>query len=110
MNGEEREQWISDQKENSLFRGGGDTSQSDRMLQYGGVNKIYTAKQARLITAARTWDKAMGLDVFSGLCTAVELSQMAVDAQARQDFMKVAIEQWQGKINAKKPTIGSVLG
>ncbi len=102
--------WKADQAGNTLFRGGGDGSQADRMLQYGGINKTLGDKQARLIIAARFWDTANPeIRLLGGLCAAVEVAQMAVGAQARREFMKVAIEQWQGKIEAKKPSMGKSL-
>lgn len=94
--------WIAEQKKNKLFRGGGRGNDADRMLEIGGINKSSDKNQTMKIIAARTINATLGITCISELCDMVETAQLIQDGRARADFMKVAIEQWQGKLMAAK--------
>lgn len=102
--------WIEEQKENRLFRGGGHGSDANRMLEHGPINRMLSATQARKISSARYIGELLGIRSLGHLCDLIEQAQMCVDSQTRRDFMKVAIEQWQGKVSAgKKFTIENLV-
>lgn len=94
--------WIEEQKKNRLFRGSSKGNDADRMLDFGDINKISDRDQAMKIIAARMINDTLGLTCISDLADCVEKAQSIQDGRARNDFMKVAIEQWQGKISAAK--------
>lgn len=94
--------WIAEQKKNRLFRGGGRGNDADRMLEIGGINKSADKNQSMKIIAARTVNDTLGITCIGQLCDMVENAQLIQDGRARSDFMKVAIEQWQGKIASAK--------
>lgn len=90
--------WIEEQKKNRLFRGSGHGSDAAKMLEISQTNRIINTAQARKLIAARYLSKTLKIKSIDYLCDLVEAAQLCVDAQSRQDFMKVAIEQWQGKL------------
>lgn len=92
--------WIQEQKENKLFRGGGHGGDAARMLEISPTNRNISSVQGRKLTAARYINDMLGINAYGDLCDLVEKAQLCVDAKSRQDYMKVAIEQWQGKIAA----------
>lgn len=96
------ERWIDEQKKNRLFRGPVHSSDADRMLEISLVNKDTNRDQAMKIIVARFLGKNLGITCLDELSDAVEVAQLIVDRQSRQEFMKVAIDQWQGKVNANK--------
>jgi hypothetical protein len=100
----DKAEWIKTQEEHHLFSHDGDSSDADALLEHGITNRdIATPHQGRLLNVARIMSSATGVRFYSDLADAVERCQMNVDNQARRDYMKVAIEQWQGKLaNAKK--------
>lgn len=103
------ETWIEQQKKNKLFRGSGKGNDADRMLEISDTNRITNRNQAQAIIAGRTMDIILGFNCLDELCDMVELAQLVMDAQSRKDFMRVAIEQWQGKIQASKKTLEALL-
>lgn len=94
--------WIEEQKANRLFRGGGQNSDALKMLEHGPTNRYLSTVQGRKITSARIIGEIMGITCIGHLCDMIEKAQMCVDGRSRADFMKVAIEQWQGKIASKQ--------
>ncbi len=105
----EHEQWIADQKKNKMFRGGGRGNDADRMLEYGHINKISNKDQQTKIIAARILNKSLKIKVLGEIADMVEKAQMVIDGQARGDFSKVAIQQWQGKVAASKNKISEAI-
>lgn len=92
--------WIEQQKQNRLFRSGGQHSDAARMLEHSPTNRVLSVRQARIIPATRYIGQLMDIKCLGELCDMIEMAQMCVDAGSRKDFMKVAIEQWQGKVAA----------
>lgn len=101
--------WIEDQKKNRLFRGGGSGSDAHAMLEISKTNRIISADQARKFTAARFLSSMLGTTVISDLVDMLECAQLCVDAKSRADYMKVAIEQWQGKLASAKRNMQDAL-
>lgn len=97
--------WIEEQKANRMFRHSGRGNDADRMLEHGDTNKITNRHQAQCVVAGRVMNDVLGITCLAELCDMVEKAQMVIDAQSRKDFMKVAIEQWQGKLQASKSKI-----
>ena len=103
---DEKQRWIEEQKKNRLFRGGGDKNgDADRMLEIGGVNRISSRNQQMRIITARVLSKTLDCPCLSELADMVEAAQMVEGGGSRLQFMKVASEQWQGKISAAKNKI-----
>lgn len=101
--------WIDEQKENRLFMGSGQGGDAAKMLEISPTNRILSPKQARKVTAARYINDLLGITCISKLCDMVEAAQLCTDEKSRVEFMKVAIEQWQGKIaNAKRITLENI--
>ena len=92
--------WIQEQRDNRLFRGGGKGSDASRLLEWSKTNRILGVNQARKITSARYINDMLGITAISEFCDMIEQAQLCVDGQSRTQFMKVAIEQWQGKVQA----------
>ena len=102
--------WIEEQKQNRLFRGGGHGGDAQRMLEHGPINRMLSTTQARKIPSARYIGELLGISTIGHFCDMIEQAQMCVDSKSRADYMKVAIEQWQGKIQAgKKFTVESLV-
>jgi hypothetical protein len=102
--GEER--WIDEQKKNHMFGGAGQTKDADRMLEYEKTNRVTYARQSKLVIGVRLMADCTGNKCLNELADYVELAQMNIEAESRKNFMKVAIEQWQGKLaNLKHKTI-----
>jgi len=96
------ETWIEEQKKNPLFRGSGIGSDANKMLELSPTNRVISSNQGRKLTGARYINNLLGITAIGDLCDLVEEAQICIDARSRQDFMKVAIEQWQGKLQANK--------
>lgn len=96
----ERNKWIDEQKKNKLFRGGGSGGDAARMLEISPTNRDLSAEQARELTAARYINDLLCINALADLCDMIEAAQLCVDGKSRENFMKVAIEQWQGKVAA----------
>lgn len=102
--------WIEEQKQNKLFSGGGQGSDAKVLLEHSMTNRVISVRQARKFTSARYLGKILGVSCYSELCDMLEQAQMCVDSQSRLDYMKVAIEQWQGKLsNLKKITMENII-
>lgn len=101
------ERWIDEQKKNRLFRGSGQGGDAIKMLEISPTNRILSPTQAKKLTAARFINDVLGITCISKLCDMVEAAQLCTDEKSRVEFMKVAIEQWQGKVAAagKKITL-----
>lgn len=99
------ETWIEEQKKNKLFRSGGRGNDADRMLEIGKVNKDANRDQSMRIITARHIADCLGLPCLTALADSVEVAQLIQDRQSRQEFMKVAIEQFQGKLQAAKTNL-----
>lgn len=91
--------WIEEQKANRLFRGGGRGGDAQKMLEHSPTNKYVSQGQGRKTTSARYIGEAMGIFSIGHLCDMIEQTQLCVDGRSRDNFMKVAIEQWQGKLS-----------
>lgn len=91
-------EWIEEQKKNRLFRGVGTSGDAHEMLKHNPTNRILNVNGAKKIVSARYLGIIMKVRCIGELCDMIEQAQMCVDAQTRRDFMKVAIEQWQGKL------------
>lgn len=96
------ESWIEEQKKNPLFRGSGLGSDANKMLELSPTNRVISAKQGRKFSGARYINDLLGITAITDLCDLLEQAQMCVDSRSRQDFMKVAIDQWQGKVASNK--------
>jgi hypothetical protein len=101
--------WIEEQKENPLFRGIGHGGDAQRMLEKSDTNRYVNKRMAKMIIAARYLGGLLGVSCYDDLADMVESGQLCVDGRSRADFMKVAIEQWQGKINAAKSKITTAI-
>lgn len=101
--------WIQEQKENRLFRGSGRGGDASKMLDISPTNRIINADQGRKLTACRFLTSLLEVKCINELADLVEHAQLCVDGKSREQFMKVAIEQWQGKLAAgRKFTIESL--
>ena len=96
------ETWIEQQKKNPLFMGSSLGSDANKMLEISPTNRVISGAQGRKLTGARYINQLLGITAIGDLCDLVEQAQLCVDARSRQDFMKVAIEQWQGKVQSNK--------
>jgi hypothetical protein len=93
--------WISEQKETrGLFSGKGLGNDADRMLEKSDINRWLKGRQPQLIITVRMLSKVLNAPCLGELCDMVESSQMVMDQDSRNKFMKVAIEQWQAKLAA----------
>lgn len=101
--------WIEEQKSNPLLRGGSHGGDAQRMLEKSINNRYISARMARMIIAARFLGTMLGVDCYGELCDMVESGQLCVDGRSRSDFMKVAIEQWQGKLSAAKGKVAAAI-
>ena len=91
--------WIEEAEDNHMFMGGEASGDAARMLEISPTNRDISAGQNILLIVNRglasvNHDSGYMLQ----LCSDVELAQLVTDGQSRKDFMRVAIEQWQGKL------------
>jgi hypothetical protein len=99
----EHQNWIDEREAIRLFKPGGkDTSDAVRLLQHNATNRDITQRQGVLFTVSRVLADVTGFDFYNELPTELEKVQANIDDVARHDYMKVAIEQWQGKIQSAK--------
>jgi hypothetical protein len=98
-----KENWIAEREEIALFRPDiGDASDAKALLEHSPTNRDITVKQSKLFTISRQLFISTGIELYNILPIELEKVQASVDNNARHDYMKVAIEQWQGKLaNAK---------
>jgi hypothetical protein len=96
------ENWVTEQEQALMFDRSDGGGEAIKLLEKYPTNRdIVSAEQGRLLIRARAVS-ALGFTFLDDLCDEVEKTQMNIDNQARKDFMKVSIEQWQGKLqNAK---------
>lgn len=94
--------WIEEQKSNRMFRGSGQGGDAIKMLEISPTNRIISGGQGRKLTGARYINQFLGITAIGDLCNLIEETQLCVDGRSRQEYMKVAIEQWQGKIASNK--------
>jgi len=94
--------WITEQEQALMFDRSDGGGEAIKLLEKSETNRdILNAQQGKLLLIARLAG-ASGFSYLTDLAGDVEKIQMSVENQARRDFMKVAIEQWQGKLqNAK---------
>lgn len=91
--------WIDEQEKNDLFMGGERSGDADRMLEKSPANRLISSEQSVLLTINRALARVNHDSEFiNQICDDVEYSQLACDGKARDDFMKVAIEQFQAKL------------
>lgn len=98
-----QENWIAEREQIALFRPGDDAaSDAIRLLEHSQTNRDISAKQGQLFTISRQLFLATGIEIYNLLPIELEKVQASVDDTARHDYMKVAIEQWQGKLANSK--------
>jgi len=101
--------WIEEQKENRLFRGVGGGGDAQKMIEKTPTNRYVSKRMGQQIVAAKFLGKLLNVSCYDELCDLVEAAQLCVDGRSREDFMKVAIEQWQGKIASMKGKLAGLL-
>jgi len=94
--------WIEEQKKNQLYRGHGQGSDASRMLDISATNRYINIIQAKRLTSVRFLGKLLGVQCLDELADLVENAELCVEGRSRNDYMKVAIEQWQGKLSNMK--------
>ena len=93
----DNEQWIKEQEANHMFRHSGQNAEALKLLEKTPTNRdINGSEQGRLLIVLRSV-AALGWSHYGVICDEVEKTQMNVDNQARKDYMKTVVEQWQGK-------------
>lgn len=97
--------WIEEQKKMRLFAGASSSSDALRMLEKSETNRYISSRQAQKLITARYLGKIYGVTCYDELCDMVESAELCVDGRSRDNYMKVAIEQWQGKLAALKSKI-----
>ena len=91
--------WIEQAEDNHMFSGGDSPGDAQRMLEISPTNRDLSGRQAMLLIINRgLCDINHGAVSIAQLCNDVEQAQLVTDGQSRKDFMKEAIEQWQGKL------------
>ena len=96
------ENWITEQEQALMFDRADNTGEAHKLLEISQTNRdIISPEQGRLLIRAR-FMASLGFSFYGDICDAVEKTQMNIDNQARRDYMKVAIEQWQGKLQSAK--------
>ena len=98
----EHENWISERERIALFKPGDDTSDAVKLLEHSKTNRDITQRQGVLFSVSRVLAEATGFDFYNDLPTELEKVQANIDDVARHDYMKVAIDQWQGKMQSAK--------
>jgi hypothetical protein len=102
--------WIDEQEEAmQLFGGGEDTGEALQMLKHSNTNRDLSDKQARLFSVATFMSDAFSLPLYREMKTEMEQAQMSIDNRARIDFKQISIEQWQGKLQAKKDAVKAIV-
>ena len=99
----EHQNWIEEREQIALFQpDGGDSSDAQALLEHSPTNRDITVKQGKLFTISRMLAAAADLEIYDTLPAELEQVQASVDDVARHDYMKVAIEQMQGKLANNK--------
>lgn len=95
--------WIEEQKDiDGLFTGGSHRSDADKMFEISRTNRNIDKNMGRLLIVARTVGRNLGVNILHDLANEVELAQLTINKDSRKDFLRIAIEQWQGKLQANK--------
>ena len=98
----DQENWISEREKIRLFKPGDDSSDAIKLLEHGKTNRDITQPQGKLFTISRMVSRVTGFSIYNDMPDELEKVQANIDDVARHDFMKVAIEQWQGKVASNK--------
>ena len=102
--------WIDEQQEAiEMYRGISGASDALKLLEHSDTNRDISSEQARLGAISRHMFSVTGVTTYRDLPVLCEKAQMNIDNRARQDYMKVAIEQWQSKLQSKKGTVQALL-
>jgi hypothetical protein len=103
------ENWVSEQEQAVLFDRTDGGGEAIKLLEKNETNRdILNSQQGKMLIIARTVGN-LGFSYMKDLCDEVEKVQMSVENGARKDFMKVAIEQWQGKLNTAKNNLKAMV-
>ena len=126
------EKWKQEQENDMMFRAFGNTTEAMKLLEKSPTNRDITEEQGALLAIGRQWDavffrkypadlaiegiydparaRAANEGMYGRLCDETELAQMSAGNQARKDYMKFGIEQWQGKLaNMKRRAIEDIV-
>jgi hypothetical protein len=96
------ENWIAEQEQALLFDRGDGNGEAIKLLEKSATNRdLLSDRQGKLIIIARL-AADRGFTYLGTIADQVELAQMNIGNQARKDYMKVSIEQWQGKQQSAK--------
>jgi hypothetical protein len=100
----DKQDWITEREQMWLFqRGDGGKTDAQALLEHSKTNRDITTEQGQLFSISRFFGKVHGIGFYNDAPDELETVQQNVDDTGRHDYMKVAIEQWQGKLaNAKK--------
>jgi hypothetical protein len=98
----DQDNWIAEREKIRLFKPGEDTSDAVRLLEHSPTNRDITQPQGKLFSISRILSRVTGMSIYSDMPDELEKVQASIDDMARHDYMKVAIEQWQGKIASSK--------
>ena len=102
----EKQDWITAREEARMFQpGAGTPPESSALLEHSPTNRDITSEQGQLFSISRYFGKAFGLNFYKDFPDELEQVQASVDDKARHDYMKVAIEQWQGKLASAKKNV-----
>ncbi len=97
------ENWIAEREKIALFRPDGvENSDAKSLLEISPTNRDLTVNQGRLFTISRVLAQVTGIDIYYELPNELEKVQANIEDTARHDYMKVAIEQFQGKLANSK--------
>jgi hypothetical protein len=103
------ENWITEQEQALMFDRTDGGGEAIKLLEKNETNRdILNSQQGKLLIIARMVG-GLGFSYMNELANEVEKTQMSVENQARRDFMKVAIEQWQGKLNTAKNNLKAMV-
>jgi len=103
------ENWITEQEQALMFDRTDGGGEAIKLLEKNETNRdVLNSQQGRLLIIARMVG-GLGFSYMNDLANEVEKTQMSVENQARRDYMKVAIEQWQGKLNTAKNNLKAMV-
>lgn len=100
----ENQDWIAEREDVWLFkRGEGGKTDAQALLEHSKTNRDISTEQGQLFSISRFFGRVHKISFYTDAPDELEMVQQNVDDTGRHDYMKVAIEQWQGKLaNAKK--------
>lgn len=103
------ENWITEQEQAVMFDRSDSGGEAIKLLEKNSTNRdVLNSQQGKLLIIARMAG-SLGFSYMNDLADDVEKTQMSVENGARKDFMKVAIEQWQGKLQTTKNNIKAMV-